>query len=118
MKFPWTRSPPVQREVIAPTEAKPLPKTLSSALRRRPTAAFPYHSPPRRGMWVRYGNQTGILTDISDADVASFTLVDEQGLNVMPVRVPAHMIRQAYIDEIPAPRRPSPEKAAAMGYAR
>lgn len=69
-------------------------------------------------MWVRYGNQTGILTDISDADVASFMLVDEHGLNVQAVQVPAHMIRQAFVDEIPASRRPSPEKAVAMGYAR
>lgn len=92
-----------------------------SSLRRRPTmhahgTLIANDQPPKRGMWVVYQQRTGILTKLEAGDVASVMLVDEVGHNAIEVHVPAATLRQAYFEEIPAPRRPLYEDAVRFGY--
>lgn len=96
-----------------------VPKALlgSSALRRRPTSIVGEEQPAKRGMWVRYRESVGILTNLESGDIATVMLVDDKlGLNVIEVHVPAAELRQALLKEIPAPRRPTAALAASMGY--
>lgn len=95
----------------------PLEHTLRSALKRRPTSHVNAAQPAKRGMWVRYQGRTGILTNLEAGDVATVMLVDDEyGLNGIEVHVPSAELRQAWLNEIPARRRPEPEIAARMGY--
>jgi hypothetical protein len=94
----------------------------SSALRRRTTRSaagsilVANEQEPKRGMWVVYGIRTGILTKLELGDVATVMLVDDQGLNRIEIHVPAKDLRQAWFEEIPAPRRPDYEHASRAGY--
>lgn len=103
-----------QRRVVVP-HINPLPKIVAmrSALKRRVPAGY-----PRVGMWVRYGSRTGILKGITPGDVATVMLVDDKGENVSDIFVPANTLRQAYVDEIPVPRRPTRAQAELLGYLR
>ena len=87
-----------------------------SALRRRPTVHNPSHSPPIAGMWVVYGNRTGILTNLHAGDVYDVALVDDQGLTTQFIRAQGQELRQAWYEEIPPSRRPTPDEGARMGY--
>lgn len=89
----------------------------ASALKRRPTIHYSAHQSPKRGMWVRYQDRTGILTDLQEGDLAVIMLVDDQfGMNVLQITAAAQDVRQAHIHEIPEPRRPDKETAQRMGY--
>ena len=97
----------------------------SSALRRRTTTSgagsiiTPHEQAPKRGMWVRYSDRTGVLTNLEAGDIATVMLVDDvKGENVVEVHVPAAQLRQAYFDEIPAARRPTYDAGARLGYVR
>ena len=104
---------------ISGPRAIPAPVAIKSALRRRPTQSHPHEMPPSRGMWVRYRDRTGILSNLSTEDIATVMLVDpERGENVLEINVPASDLRQAWFDEIPLDRRPNPAQAATMGYHR
>lgn len=111
-------APRVQTVVARGGRNIPLVLRTASALRRRATSNMSTEQHPKRGMWVVLETQTGILTNLEPGDVATVMLVNEDGLNVVEVHVPAAALRQAHFDEIPAPRRPSEELAAAMGYTR
>jgi len=89
---------------------------IGSALKRRPTSRFGNDQSPKRGMWVVYKGKVGILKMIEVGDVATVTLVDALGLGESEIHVPADQLRQAYLDEIPEPRRPSLKVAATFGY--
>ena len=68
-------------------------------------------------MWVRYMQQTGILTALEAGDVATVMLVDDtKGENVAEIHVPAAQLRQAKYAEIPLARRPSRLIAHSLGY--
>lgn len=69
----------------------------------------------RPAMWVMAPGGVGILTGLRDG-VAAIMLTDEAGADAGPVLRQAAFVRQAYYDEIPAPRRPAQEEAEAMGY--
>jgi hypothetical protein len=73
----------------------------------------------RKGMWVTYTNNnakhTGIVTDFNWEAVA-VDQVDDKGLTVGSLRLPASAIEQAKRVEIPEPRRPSAEAGARLGY--
>jgi len=97
----------------------------SSSIRRRTTMTEhgsvlrPDEQHPKRGMWVRYGNRTGILTNLEAGDIATVMLVDDQdGTNSLEVHTPGSQIRQAYFEELPVARRPSYADAARFGYVR
>src|SRR6185437_5266496 len=98
--------------------AIPTHVAVGSTLRRRPTQSHPHETAPARGMWVRYSDRTGILMDIGQHDIARVMLVDADGFNTAEVNVPASVLRQAYLDEIPAKRRPHESVARNMGYER
>lgn len=73
----------------------------------------------RKGMWVTYTNggekAVGIVTDF-DWEAVGIDQVDDKGLTVGSLRMPASAIEQAKLGDIPAPRRPSPEAGAPLGY--
>lgn len=95
------------------------PMRIASALRRRPSPQYAGELSPKRGMWVRHQDATGILTNIESGDVATVMLVDKkEGTNVLEIHVPAAELRQAYFDEIPEKRRPDQDRAAKFGYTR
>lgn len=73
----------------------------------------------RRGMWVRSGTRTGIVTDIDESEgSAIIDLVDDEtGETVETVRRKVSAVRQARLTEIPEVRRPNDEIAKAFGYA-
>ena len=67
------------------------------------------------GMWVMTAEgQVGILTDIGPK--AAVDLVAEDGTTSVAVQVLFTSLRQAMLDDIPAPRRPEPEVGARLGY--
>ena len=103
---------------VSGPRAIPTQVAVTSALRRRPTKSHPHEMPPARGMWVRYGDNTGILTDIGHHDIATVMLVDEHGFNTAQVSVPSNVLRQAHFEEIPEKRRPHETVAVSMGYHR
>ena len=73
----------------------------------------------RRGMWVVVKNSSmpvGIITALSADGTARVMLTDGKGENRVEVDVPAVSLRQAYWTDIPAPRRPAKDLAAAYGY--
>lgn len=73
-------------------------------------------SPLRRGMWVVFGGNTGILVRAKELGIGEVHLVNAAGETVEVVDAPLDSLRQARWDEIPEPRRPEREMAAAMGY--
>lgn len=92
---------------------------LMSSLRRRSTQHVLTEQAPKRGMWVRYDERTGILTDLEPGDVATVMIVDQaDGTNVVEIHVPATKLRQAWFEEIPETRRPTEESAIKFGYHR
>jgi len=116
-------NPEARRHVVDVRGSTKLPSHLTavSGLRRRPTrdhtgSHLRDDQPPKRGMWVSYSGRTGILTDLEPGDVASVMLVDDAGLNALAIHVPAAQLRQAWFEEIPAPRRPKYEDAVRFGY--
>lgn len=114
-------SPDVRTHVVNATGGRQLAAELraGSALRRRTTPHFQDDQAPKRGMWVRYQDHTGILTNLEPGDVATVMIVDDMdGHNVLEMHVPATQLRQAYHDEIPVKRRPEPEHSAKFGYVR
>lgn len=91
----------------------------ASALKRRATTQHAGDQSAKRGMWVRYHDRTGILTNIEPGDVATVMLVDmDKGENVLEVHVPCADLRQAHYEELPIARRPTEYEAAKFGYLR
>jgi hypothetical protein len=88
----------------------------NSTLRRRPTTSTPHATPPIAGMWVRYGDRTGIITDLTAGDTYTVMIVDGIGENDHQVRANGSELRQAYFEEIPPARRPELEHAVTFGY--
>lgn len=73
----------------------------------------------RRNMWVvPHGHGVGILTDYTKDHIATVMLVDEHGDNLAQVVCQGSTVRQALTEEIPGPRRPTPDVALAKGYTR
>jgi hypothetical protein len=85
----------------------------------------------RSGMWVtgRDAPLTGILTGCTSDGVAEVTLVKPDGTTQMALNdkdevVPniwatsVDALRQAYLDEIPEPRRSNPITLARLGYVK
>lgn len=115
---------PPRQHVVDPVRGStklPTHLTAVSGLRRRPTTTaagslLRNDQAPKRGMWVVYSQRTGILTDLEPGDVATVMLVDDLGMNALEVHVPAAQLRQAWFEEIPAPRRPKYEDAVRFGY--
>jgi hypothetical protein len=91
----------------------------------------------RSGMWVAPADNSelvalgtgivGILTGCTSEGVAEVTLVKPDGTTQMALgdndqavpatlSVPVDSLRQAYLDEIPEPRRGNPATLARMGY--
>lgn len=73
----------------------------------------------RRGMWVVIKNSSqpvGIVTALSSDGTARVMLTDGKGENRVEVDVPVVSVRQASWTDIPAPRRPAKDLAAAYGY--
>jgi hypothetical protein len=108
-----------QQELIVTSEGRMhiRPELLvGSALRRRPTTYYRAEQPPKRGMWVYYQGEIGILTNLMAGDVAEVMLTDAQGLNKEPIKVQADQLRQAYLHEIPEPRRPALDIGTRLGY--
>lgn len=79
------------------------------------------------GMWVMYEGRVGILefTGIDRdeeramkmAGIGTVSLVDANGVNELILHgVPVADLRQAKFTEIPAARRPSKVRGAALGY--
>ena len=116
--------PPPQTPYIRPPETT---QAVITAIKR--------HQPVRPGsrqlsvgMWVRWENQTGIITRITYDELALETarlkipvvvdvmLTDDEGLNKLAIQVRAGEIRQARLEEIPGPRRPAVEIGRRMGY--
>jgi hypothetical protein len=67
-------------------------------------------------MWVRYGNQTGIIQKLTAGDTYTVMLVDSRGENLEQIRVNGADLRQAYYEEIPPARRRPLEEAITFGY--
>lgn len=73
----------------------------------------------RKGMWLRDPEgRVGILVGLNELNIADVMLVKPDGTNLLRVSFPADALRQASIDDIPAPRRPTPEHGAAFGYVK
>lgn len=88
----------------------------------------------RRGMWVTVtGGPTGILVGLDVTGVAQVQLLEDDGTNkvtiekrpdgsqhLVPLIIPKAVtaLRQAFLEEIPAPRRPDAETAARFGYVK
>lgn len=90
-----------------------------SALKRRTTQHVLTDQAPKRGMWVRYKERTGILTNIEPGDVATVMIVNQvDGTNVVEIHVMSNELRQAYFEEIPIGRRPDEAYAIKFGYCR
>lgn len=85
----------------------------------------------RRGMWVIYGTQVGILVGLDGSGQAKVQIVEGDGTNAMTLEqrpdrtqhlVPliittgAEHVKQARHEQIPAPRRPPEDLAARFGY--
>jgi hypothetical protein len=82
----------------------------------------------RPGMWVVGMGQTGIVTACGTDGIVEITLangdgttkmaIDESGQKLIPAKVclPPSEARQAYIEEIPVPRRGDLNALRAMGY--
>jgi hypothetical protein len=83
----------------------------------------------RSGMWVvpNGGGAVGILTGCAPDGIAEVTLVKPDGTTQMtldandqPVPAVSHVLvgalRQAYLDEIPEPRRSNRHTLARLGY--
>lgn len=73
------------------------------------------------GMWVVYSDtvfksRVGILTALSDQDVATVMLVHEDGTNFMEVRDMAANLKQAKYHDIPEARKPNLAAATHLGY--
>ena len=67
------------------------------------------------GLWVLTDDdRVGILTAIGP--VAGVDLVDAAGATTLAVQVPFASLRQATLEDIPAPRRPASQAAARLGY--
>jgi hypothetical protein len=87
-----------------------------SALRRRPTLTQHMYTAPVLGMWVVYGNRTGILTGLLMNDTYEIMIVKPDGTNDHSMRALGQELRQAWLEEIPAGRRSSLEEMMHMGY--
>ena len=86
----------------------------------------------RRGMWVMADASTvGILVGLRADGTALIQLVEADGTNRMTLErqpngeqklvnyvkpVTAESVRVAFVEQIPAPRRPPPDIAARFGY--
>jgi len=76
----------------------------------------------RPGMWVMRNGEwprAGILTELTADGMARVMTTQEDGTNQLSVLLPVQSIRQAFLDEIPTPRRHKrTDLLVAMGYAR
>jgi hypothetical protein len=74
----------------------------------------------RKGMWVTTqtaeGMATGILTQINEGGDVVVDLTNQDGHTDRILKGHASNLRQATFSEIPVPRRPHPQLAAAAGY--
>lgn len=71
--------------------------------------------PARKGMWVKFGEQLGILVSF-DSGGTEVHLVNAAGETVQVVQPQMAELRQATYAEIPKARRPSKVLAAKLGY--
>lgn len=69
----------------------------------------------RRGMWVVFNGDIGILTECQPL-TAQMMLVDERGENRLEIPVNPWLTRQAKLSEIPAPRRFDADTARRLNY--
>ena len=69
----------------------------------------------RKGMWVRSGNYSGIITNITDGTV-TIDLTDDSGSTVGTSIAPSDAVAQMAYADIPEPRRPDEAMAKALGY--
>lgn len=76
----------------------------------------------RKGMWVRTADGIGILNNISvspehlwSVGEIHYTNSDGETILIQP-NVALSGVAQAAFDDIPEPRRPTPERGAGLGY--
>lgn len=78
-------------------------------------AALEAHS-LRQGMWVRYDDKVGLLTECKPL-TCQVMLTREDGSNLLEVGpLNPWLLRQARYLDIPPLRRPDAEKARLLGY--
>lgn len=116
----------VHRVEVAGGRGLDLTTAVLSRFRRRATTHAAREQLPKRGMWVTYLGETYILTNLEVGDVATLHRVLEDGTSASEVvnntvksieyHVPAASLTQAYLEDIPEVRRPTPELGAAFGY--
>ena len=72
----------------------------------------------KAGKWVFHTklNQPGILTAASAFPLLDVMLVNPEGADYRAIQADLADIRIARLAEIPAPRRPTPEIGASLGY--
>jgi hypothetical protein len=89
------------------------PHAATSSLQRRAK-----DREPKRGMWVRWGDRVGILTNLEPGDIATVMCVDSHGDNALEIHCTASELRQAYYNEIPRNRisHLSEEVLTSLGY--
>jgi hypothetical protein len=69
----------------------------------------------RQGMWVRFNDKIGILDKIQNGG-CEVHLTNDAGETEFVVLAGANQLQQATLNDIPEPRRPSPEFGASLGY--
>lgn len=72
-------------------------------------------SEPRKGMWVKHGTKVGIVNSCN-AMGAEVHYVDKRGITTGTAIVALGEIEQAGLNDIPALRRPAPQRAELFGY--
>lgn len=121
-RFKRKSNPPAQVPTIAVRhigDVEAPEKFRNSALRRRATSHYSSEQPPTLGMWLTYAGRTGVLAALGTNDMATINVAAPDGTNTgESLHVVAGSTRQAYWEEIPAPRRPDLATALSFGYAR
>jgi len=72
--------------------------------------------PIRNGRWVMYEGKVGVVTNMTKA-AALFNAVGEDGITYKTTQVNPYELVLARVEQIPAIRRPTLERAYELGYA-
>ncbi len=113
-------TPPAPTRIVAPALAQARVVEPKAASESYDPFALAHHR-LRRGMWVMKDGfpRAGVLTALNGDGIATVMLTQEDGTNLLETNTLAGSLRQAYLEEIPAPRvTQSVAAMASMGYKR